>query len=301
MSLPLTIIGGYLGSGKTTLVNHLLRHADGLRLAVLVNEFGDLPIDADLIEADDGNMISIAGGCVCCSFGDDLTQALTDLAKLDPAPDHVLLETSGVALPGAIAASLIFTQGYSHDATILLANAETIRAQAGDTYVGDTIDRQLKDADLIVLNKTDLVSEQAQAEIRAWLAETYGQAEILPAQNGRLPPDVLLQSYLGRSRSTPSGDTHQPDLFETMTLPVEQPLDVESLARDLASAELALARAKGFLRTHDGEVVTLQLVGRRWSIGPAPSGVTLGLVLIGARAQFDRDAVQAILKAHSIA
>jgi len=150
LSLPLTIVGGYLGSGKTTLLNHMLRHADGLRLAVLVNEFGDLPIDADLIEAEDGNMISIAGGCVCCSFGDDLSKALSDLAALDPAPDHVLLETSGVALPGAIAASLLFAPGYIHDGTVVLANAETIQTQAGDTYVGDTVQRQLLDADLIM-------------------------------------------------------------------------------------------------------------------------------------------------------
>ena len=71
-AVPVTLIGGYLGAGKTTLVNHLLRNADGRRLAVLVNEFGELPIDADLIEARDGNLISISGGCICCSFGSDL-------------------------------------------------------------------------------------------------------------------------------------------------------------------------------------------------------------------------------------
>ena len=80
--LPVSVIGGYLGAGKTTLVNHLLRHANGRRLAVLVNEFGDLPIDADLIEAEEDGLISISGGCVCCSFGNDLIAALGDLAKM---------------------------------------------------------------------------------------------------------------------------------------------------------------------------------------------------------------------------
>ena len=82
--LPVTLIGGYLGAGKTTLVNHLLHHADGRRLAVLVNEFGDLPIDADLIEARDGNLISIAGGCICCSFGSDLVAALLNIKQREP-------------------------------------------------------------------------------------------------------------------------------------------------------------------------------------------------------------------------
>lgn len=109
MSLPVTIIGGYLGAGKTTLVNHLLRNANGARLAVLVNEFGELPIDEDLIEAQDDMMISIAGGCVCCSYGNDLTLAMLDMARMQPRPDHVILEASGVALPGAIAAAVSST------------------------------------------------------------------------------------------------------------------------------------------------------------------------------------------------
>ena len=99
-TIPVTLIGGYLGAGKTTLVNHLLRNADGRRLAVLVNEFGALPIDADLIVARDGNLISISGGCICCSFGSDLLAALIELKGRGDAIDHLLIETSGVALAG---------------------------------------------------------------------------------------------------------------------------------------------------------------------------------------------------------
>ena len=102
MGIPVSVIGGYLGAGKTTLVNHLLRNANGRKLAILVNEFGELPIDADLIEADDGDMISIAGGCICCSYGSDLVGALMELPERMPDMDGMLIEASGVALPGAL-------------------------------------------------------------------------------------------------------------------------------------------------------------------------------------------------------
>lgn len=153
MTLPVTLIGGYLGAGKTTLVNHLLRTADGLRLAILVNEFGALPIDADLIEARGEKVIAIAGGCVCCSYGSDLMAALMDLEVVAEEIDHVLIETSGVALPDQVARSLDLLAGYAHDGTVVLADAETVRARARDDYLSDTIAAQLESGDLLLLNK----------------------------------------------------------------------------------------------------------------------------------------------------
>jgi len=94
-ALPVTIVGGYLGSGKTTLVNHLLRNANGVRIAVMVNDFGELPIDADLIEAQDGDVISLSGGCICCSYGDDLSLSLQKLRAQPTLPDHIVIEASG--------------------------------------------------------------------------------------------------------------------------------------------------------------------------------------------------------------
>ena len=125
-AVPVTLIGGYLGAGKTTLVNNLLRHASGRRLAILVNEFGELPIDADLIEARDGNLISISGGCICCSFGSDLIAALIQLEKRSAVIDHLLIETSGVALPRSIVQSLSLLPGLVLDGVIILADGETI-------------------------------------------------------------------------------------------------------------------------------------------------------------------------------
>ena len=153
--IPATVIGGYLGAGKTTLVNHLLRTANGLRLAVLVNEFGALPIDDDLIIAREDNLISLAGGCVC-SFGSDLMAALMDLSQISPPPERVLIEASGVAMPGAIAASVDLLTAYAVDGVLVLADSETVRTRADDLFMGDTIRRQLGEADLILLSKCDV-------------------------------------------------------------------------------------------------------------------------------------------------
>ena len=100
--LPTVLIGGYLGAGKTTLVNHLLRQADGRRVAVLVNDFGSINIDADLIEGSSAGVLALSGGCLCCSFGDDLVGTLQALTRREPAPDVCLIELSGVALPAAV-------------------------------------------------------------------------------------------------------------------------------------------------------------------------------------------------------
>src|ERR1700744_4083449 len=170
--LPVTLIGGYLGAGKTTLVNHLLRNADGRRLAVLVNEFGELPIDADLIEARDGNLLSISGGCICCSFGSDLLGALLQLKDRADAIDHLLIETSGVALPASIVQSLALLPDLALDGVIVVADAETIEQRSRDRYMADTVLAQLAGADIILLNKIDLVSRERLCAISRWLGET---------------------------------------------------------------------------------------------------------------------------------
>ena len=190
--LPVTLIGGYLGAGKTTLINRLLRQADGLRLAVLVNDFGELPIDADLIESQDDNVISIAGGCVCCSYGSDLMAALVDLDRLVPRPHHLLIETSGVALPLAIAQSVRLIAGYALDGIVVLADAENIRVRGRDRYLGDTIERQLATADIVILNKTDLVGPTELADTRQWLLEKASISRLVETVGADIPLPTLL-------------------------------------------------------------------------------------------------------------
>jgi G3E family GTPase len=287
--LPVTVIGGYLGAGKTTLVNHLLRHS-GLRLAVLVNEFGELPIDQDLIEAQDDALISISGGCVCCEFGDDLGAALLRLQQMNPRPDHVLLESSGVALPGSILAALIFMDGLRNDGIVIVADAAEIRNTAANRYLTDTIERQLRDADILVLNKADLVDEAGLTETRAWLRDRAPGARAVPARHGAVPHEVLLGAVpLPRSGHRVTG--HADGLFFSQILRPDGPVDVGVLARELAQGDLGLVRAKGFLRDHDGSLKLVQIVGKRWIVEPASGEHQTGIVCIGLKAEIDLDAL----------
>src|SRR5260370_2636891 len=105
--VPLTIIGGFLGSGKTSLVNHVLHHSDGRRVAVLVNDFGSINIDDKLIVAVEGETISLANGCVCCTIRDDLLREVIKVLERDPLPDHIVIETSGVSRPVAVAETFL--------------------------------------------------------------------------------------------------------------------------------------------------------------------------------------------------
>lgn len=297
MTLPLTVIGGYLGAGKTSVVNHMLRHADGARLAVLVNEFGALAIDEDLIEAEDDDILSIAGGCVCCSYGNELVAALMKLAEMDPAPDHVVLEASGVALPGAIAASVSLISGYRLDGIVTLADAETIETRCRDRWVGDTARRQLDDADLVVLNKADLVTEAALETTRDWLNAQAPLARVIDARHGQVPLEVLLGSG-GGARPVPHAAVHgDMPAFESHALEVDGPVAAEELARALAAEDLGLVRAKGFVRDLSGQTRAIQTVGKRWDVTEAAASKPIGLVVIGIGGALDMAAVEDALEA----
>ncbi|QUS36326.1 CobW family GTP-binding protein [Falsirhodobacter algicola] len=282
MRLPVTILGGYLGAGKTTLVNHVLRNADGLRLAVLVNDFGALPIDADLIEAEEDGVISLSGGCVCCSFGGDLSSALMRLGALSPAPDHVLIECSGVALPGSVAFMVEMTEGMRLDGVVTLADAERVRDLATDGYVADTVRAQLMQADILVLNKCDLVEPSALAQTRIWLGDVT-DARVLQAREAAVPPSALLGALPVPRRGHRLDHGHA-DAFRSCTL-TPPPGDPDALARELATGSFGVIRAKGYVQALDGGTHLVQIVGRRWRTSPAKEAAA-GLVCIGTAQDF---------------
>ncbi|HZD26383.1 MAG TPA: GTP-binding protein [Alphaproteobacteria bacterium] len=282
--IPFTVIGGFLGAGKTTLLNRLLREADGIRYAVLVNDFGSLNIDAELIAAHDGETIALANGCICCSIGDSLLDTLLSvLSRADPA-DHILVEASGVADPARIAEIAVLDPALQPDGVLVLADAAEIGALADDPRVGDTVRRQLAAADLIVLNKADLVEAEVLASREAWLAEGWPQAARLTARQAEVPAALLL----GRGGVTPPAGGHparrhdhghdlghaHEDGFRRAMLSHSAPLDRQAFARFADALPPAVLRAKGFVRlagTPDAAML-FQKAGRRWSLVPAARG-----------------------------
>ncbi len=293
---PVTIVGGYLGSGKTTLINHLLAKADGSRLAILVNDFGDLAIDAQLIEGQEGDVINLSGGCVCCSYGNDLTSALMQLNVNDI--DQVVIESSGVALPGAISSSLSLLGGYVVSSVVVLVDASTIQQHAGDKYLADTIERQLASADLIAMNKCDLINDEKKREIHDWLRRQYTACKVIEVQESEIPKVLVL---VASTRTKPDnrsiqGTDHDASIYRAFTLSLPEKYDVSVVAEKLAYTGNGLLRVKGFVEDLNGVMQTLQMVGSRWSVQPAPQGVSSGLICIGLSKLCDEDQVKKLLE-----
>ena len=296
--LPVTIIGGYLGSGKTTLINKILSSADGCKYAVMVNDFGNLAIDAQLIESQDGDVISLTGGCVCCSYGNDLTSALMELEN--NIFDQVVIEASGVALPGSIAGSVSLLQDYVLSSIVVLADSTTIEAHAKDKYLSDTIERQLRSADVIVINKVDLINDEQLSRVGLQMKDDYPSARIISVSHAGYPAGLFLVDMPHTAIDNPIDskvtDVHQTSIYTSFVLELPGVYDVQELAQTLTDKTRGLLRVKGFVRDAGGVMQTLQIVGKRSTIQPAPDGVTAGLVCIGLSAECCQQAVKVSLK-----
>jgi G3E family GTPase len=269
----LTVIGGYLGAGKTTLLNHVLRDAGDRRLGVLVNDFGSIDIDAELIESRDGAMMSLTNGCICCGISGDFIAALARLRDVDDPPEHVVVEASGVADPGQIA---IFGDmpGYLRDAVVVVADAETVRARAEDDATRHHILGQLRAADLLVLNKTDLVQAAELERTRAWLREVAGPSTaIVETAFGELGADVVLGTAATRDHAPAAHDhahdhDHAHPAFESWSWSGPEQLSGAGLVDAIAELPDGIVRAKGVLHLREDPTnrYVLQVVGRRYSI-----------------------------------
>jgi G3E family GTPase len=278
--VPAILIGGYLGAGKTTLVNHLLRHAAGRRITVLVNDFGEVSIDADLIVGAEGGVLSLAGGCVCCSFGSDLVGTLAEVLRRDPAPDLVLIETSGVGIPSAVARAAMLVPGLGLEATVVVADAPTVRARAADRYVGDTVRQQLEDADLLLLNQTDRVEATMLAALQAWWAAEHPRTPLWPTVRAQVPVEAVLGlgemlqgeavSPLDASAFAPQARPFAPaaEVFESGSLWLTGRVDVQALTAEWAARAATLVRAKGIVEDLQGGLVSVQWAGRQAHVEP---------------------------------
>jgi G3E family GTPase len=281
-AIPVTVIGGYLGSGKTTLLNQMLRQSAGRRIAVLVNDFGDIGIDGDLIAAADGDTITLTNGCVCCMIGSDLMTALWSIRDRAEPPDHVIIEASGIADPAPISHHAL-TPGFDLDGVVVLLDAETVRRRERHPVVGRTIRRQLAAADVLVLNKIDVVSAAQLDELDEWLARSAPGVPVLHARDGDVPVSMLVDFS---HDETPAAELlhHERD-YDTVSVTLQQPVGRAVLERFLDELPAGVMRVKGIVQlveSPDRRTIVHRVATRRTitTEGPWRDGESGRLVVI---------------------
>ncbi len=262
----MTVLSGYLGAGKTTLLNRLLREAHDIRIGVIVNDFGTIDIDGDLIASHDGTTISLANGCVCCSLSDGFFTAMTSMRGLDPAIDHLVVEASGVADPLKIA-QWAKTPGFALDGVVVAADAMHVRTHASDRYIGGVVVQQLRGADVIVLTKTD-VRAASSASASQWLSQYLPTPLVVAAdvQSMRALLCGVQQRRRVRGDSAERmdlGADHVPHV--TVSFSTDALIDRTRFESTIFALPDGVLRAKGILRFDDdpGVAMVFHLVGDR--------------------------------------
>lgn len=302
--VPLTIVTGFLGSGKTTLVNRILAGGHGLKVAVVVNDFGAISIDARLIVDRDATTITLDNGCICCSTSGDLVSRLTTLLEGPSPPEHVVVETSGVSDPGRVLVALRdpYLRGLARvDGVVALVDAAAV--DDIPPQLEELARRQLAAADVIVLNKSDLVTPDRLDALRARL--TYPAARFVEAVRADVPLPILLglagsEERAGAEGGGPADHTQG---LATWSWTSSRPLALDAVRRALATLPAGVFRAKGFLHVQEapGARVVAHVVGRRVDIRPNggwdESQPRSELVLIGLAGSIDPSALRRRLAA----
>ncbi len=323
--VPVTILTGFLGAGKTTLLNHLLHADHGLRVAVLVNDFGAINIDSQLVVGveGDGDMISLANGCICCTIRTDLLKTAVDLMRRPEPPEYIIIETSGVSDPAQVASTFMLPELRSLvrvDGILTVIDAEQARSLEDELYF--LAMEQVGVADVVVLNKVDLIDEAQRAELHTWIRSISEKSRIYETTYGNVPPALLL----GVGAYDPARlaerqphdihvheageatdhdhdhDAHEHDhslVFETWNWTTDQPLSLKALRKVIENLPLTIYRAKGFVflaEMPDNRGI-LHVVGKRVSL---TFGAEWGadkpfsqVVVIGTHGGVDADGLRA--------
>ena len=338
--IPVTVITGFLGAGKTTLIRHLMQNPQGKRLAILVNEFGTVGVDGDILKscADENcpveNIVELANGCICCTVADDFIPTIEALMAMPVRPDHILIETSGLALPKPLLKAFDWPAIRSRitvDGVIALADAEAVAAgrfapnvaavdaqRAADpsldheTPLSEVFEDQILCADLILLSKADLAGEAGLATARAVIAaEMNRPVPMLAMTDGVIDPRVILglnaaaEDDLAQRPSHHDGaDDHEHDDFDSVVIDLPEVTDPEALSAAIVrlAEELNILRVKGHVAVAGKPMrMLVQAVGARVRMqfdkpwGSLPRRSQL--VVIAEHADIDPAAIRKVLGA----
>ncbi len=278
--LPVTVVTGFLGSGKTTLVRHLMQNPGGRRLAVVVNEFGDVGVDGEILkgcaipDCPAENILELANGCICCTVADDFIPTIEALMALDPRPDHILIETSGLALPKPLLKAFDWPDIRSRitvDGVIALADAEAVAAGRfapdvarvdaqrladdsldHETPLSEVFEDQIACADIVLLTKPDLAGPEGVARARVIIAaEAPRPLPVVEVAEGAVDPRVILgleaaaeDDMEARPSHHDDAAEHDHDDFESVVVDIPE----QAAPADLVAAIERLARERNILR-----------------------------------------------------
>jgi G3E family GTPase len=303
--LPVTIITGFLGSGKTTLLNQILQNDQNLKVAVLVNEFGELNIDAQLLVSYDDDLVELSNGCICCTINEGLVEAVKKILAKPEKVDRLIIETTGVADPLPIILTFVgsdFRDFTRLDSVITVVDAETFTPEHFDS---EAAFKQITFADILLLNKTDLVDKKQLRELETYIASIKKSSRIIHTNYAQVPLPLILDvgltsidSYVAKKEHHEHHDHHhhhhhhhhhsphlEADGFVSMSFQSDKPFDVYQFQKFLADQlPIEVFRAKGIIWFAGSELRhVFQLCGQRsdlksdsWSTPPANQLVFIG-------------------------